>query len=282
MSLWGTYLEELLDVSFNGVSFQSVTGGQITNHNFEEFPEISSARSPISSAHRSITTGHHFIEKHASVNIAVAGEFHELQAILARLRQLMQYRNRDIVLKRGVPVLDDGEYDLDQTTDITFRRANVVDVDMNQNGSKGTVITVEFTIDDPVGIGSNRQVLLNATGVTSDTTTLNLAPLDVQGTFQEQYPVYKIKVNSVTNGASPAIEIQNGLNVITIEQALSANDELIIDTDTEAMNVSLNGELLDFSGALPFIADTESIIYIRDTLSARNFDIEVAHNPRYI
>lgn len=280
MSLWGTYLEELLDVSFNGVSFQSVSGGQVTDHNFDEMPEIRASQSSISSAHRSITAGRFFITKRASVNIAVAGEFHELQAILARIRQLIQYKNRELVLTRGVPVLAGGVYDLTDTTEITFRSANVVSADMNHNAAKGTVITVEFTIDEPVGIGSTAQTLLNVTGSTSASVSLDLSTIDLQGTFQEQYPIYTITVNSVTNGSNPTITIINGLSEITISQAFAAGDVLKIDTDK--MKVTLNGELIDFTGGFPFIADPNSIIYINNTLSARNLKINVSMNPRYI
>lgn len=280
MSLWGTYLEELLDLSFNGVSFQSVTGGQVTDHNFDEMPEVRSSQSSISSAHRSITAGRFFITKRASVDIAVAGEFHELQAILARIRQLIQYKNRELVLTRGVPVLVGGVYDLSQTTDITFRSANVVSADMNHNAAKGTVITVEFTIDDPVGVGSNTQTLLNATGVTTASTSLDLSTIDLQGTFQEQYPIYTITVNSVTNGSNPTITIVNGLTQMIIAQTLAVGDVLVVDTD--AMRVTLNGELIDFTGGFPFITDINSTIQITDTLTARNLNIQIKNDPRYI
>lgn len=280
MSLWGTYLEELLDLSFNGVSLQSITGGQVTDHDFDQMPEIRSSQNPVSSAHRSITAGRFFVTKRSSVNIAVAGEFHELQAILARVRQLIQYKNKNLVLTRGVPILVDGEYDLTNTTEITFKSANVVDANMNHNATKGTVITVQFTIDEPVGIGSTPQVLLNATGVTGASTAIDLSTIDFQGTFQEQYPIYEITINSLTNGANPSITITNGLSEIIIAQAFTAGDVLKI--DTEAMKVTLNGELIDFAGGFPFIADFESVIYITDTFTARNVGKKATVNPRYI
>lgn len=280
MSLWGTYLEELLDLSFNGVSFQSITGGQVTDHNFDEMPEIRASQNAVSAAHRSVTAGRFFITKRASVNIAVQGELHELQAILGRIRQLIQYKNKNLVLTRGVPVLTGSGYDLSQTTDITFKQANVVAANLRPNSSKTSVITVEFTLDDPIGIGSNTQTLLNSTGVTSASTSIDLSAIDLQGTFQEQYPVYKITINSLTNGSSPSITIVNGITTITIAQQFAAGDILIVDTDL--MKVTLNGELIDFTGGLPFIADPDATITISNTLSARNLNIEVKTNPRYI
>lgn len=280
MSLWGTYLEELLDLSFNGVSLQSITGGQVTDHNFDEMPEIRASQNAVSAAHRSITAGRFFITKRASVNIAVQGEFHELQAILGRVRQLIQYKSRDLVLTRGVPVLDEGAYDLTQTTDITFKSANVVAAVLRPNSAKQSVITVEFTLDDPVGIGSDVQTLLSSTGVTTGTTSLDLSTLEIQGTFLEQYPIYTITVNSITNGSNPTLSILIGITEIEIQQALTADDVLVIDTD--AMDVRLNGELIDFTGGLPFIADPAATIQVTDTFSARNIDIEVKINPRYI
>lgn len=188
MSLWGSYLEELLDLSFNGVSFQSIANGQITDHNFDEMPEIRSSQNAVSSAHRSITSGRFFITKRASVNIAVQGELHELQAILGRIRQLIQYRSRDLVLTRGVPILTGSGYDLSQTTDITFKAVNVVAANLRPSSAKQQVITVDFSIDEPIGIGSNQQTLLNSTGVTTASTSIDLSAIDLQGTFQEQYP----------------------------------------------------------------------------------------------
>lgn len=283
MSLWGDYLKDLLDVSFNGASLQEISGAQVTDHNFDEMPEIKSSRNPISAAHRSVTTGSRFITKRATVNLAVRGEdLHNLQAILGRIRQLTQYANRDVVLTFGVPINNAGDYDLDETRTVTFKNANLVAADMNHNAAKGTVITVEFMIDDPIGIGGTPQTIYSTTGRTAALTSIDLSALDLQGTFQEQYPTFEITINSVTNGSTPSIEIENGLNILTISQSFTAADVILIDTDPETMSVKINGEMVDLSGSFPFIADPNSIIYIRDTLSARNIDIEVSNNPRYI
>ena len=280
MSLWGSYLEELLDVSFNGKSFQSVSGGQITDHDFDEMPDIRASQSAVSSAHRSLTAGRHFVSKRARVNIAVHGEFHELQAILARFRQLIQYKNRDLVLTRGVPILSGSTYDLTDTTTITFQNANVVAADMNHSANKGTVITIEFLLDDPVGIGSDVQTIYSNAANTAASTTIDLSAIDLQGTFQEQYPIYTIIVNSITAGSAPQFKIVNGLSEIIITQALVAGDVLVIDTDE--MRVTVNDELIDFAGNLPFIADPESDIILSNTFTARNLNIGVKINPRYI
>lgn len=283
MSLWGEYLKDLLDVSFNGASLQEISGAQVTDHNFDEMPEIKSSRNPISSAHRSITTGSRFITKRATVNLAVRGEdLHNLQAILGRIRQLTQYANRDVVLTFGVPINNAGDYELDQTRTVTFKNANLVAADMNHNAAKGTVITVEFMIDDPIGVGGTAQTIYSTTGRTAALTSIDLSTIDLQGTFQEQYPTFEITINTVTNGSTPSIEIENGLNVLTISQSVSGGDVILIDTDPETMSVKINGEMVDLSGSFPFIADPNSIIYIRDTFSARNIDIEVSNNPRYI
>lgn len=283
MSLWGEYLKDLLDVSFNGASLQEISGAQVTDHNFDEMPEIKSSRNPISSAHRSITTGSRFITKRATVNLAVRGEdLHNLQAILGRIRQLTQYANRDVVLTFGVPINNAGDYDLDETRTVTFKNANLVAADMNHNAAHGTVITVEFMIDDPIGVGGTPQTIYSTTGRTAALTTIDLSTIDLQGTFQEQYPTIEITINSVTNGSTPSIEIENGLNILTVSQSVSAGDVILIDTDPETMSVRINGEMVDLSGSFPFISDPNSVIYIRDTFSARNLDIEVSNNPRYI
>ena len=280
MSLWGTYLEELLDVSFNGVSLQSVAGGQIVNHNFDQMPEIRDSQNPISSAHRSITASRKFVSKRANVNIAVAGEFHELQAIVARLRQLIQYKSKNLVLTRGVPKLVAGVYDLTETTQITFKQANVVDVDLGNDAVRGKVIVVQFRLDDPVGVGNETQSILNVNNVTTASRAIDLSTIDLQGTFQEQYTIYKITINSLTNGSNPTLSILNGLSELIIAQPFAATDVIIV--DTESMRVTLNGELIDFSGSLPFITDPDSTIYINNTFTARNLKIEVTNNPRYI
>ncbi|HRJ06869.1 MAG TPA: hypothetical protein PK911_04980 [Candidatus Saccharibacteria bacterium] len=280
MSLWGEYLQDLLDLSFNGVSLQDVAGGQVTDHNFDEMPEIKAAQNTVSASHRSITAGRFFVSKRASVSIAVKGEFHELQAILARFRQLIQYKNKDLVLTRGVPVLTGSGYDLGQTVTVTYKQANVVAANLRTNSAKQEVITVEFVINDPIGVGGNTQTLLNSTGVTGATTTIDLSTIDLQGTFQEQYPIYKFTINSITPGSNPTLSIALGLTTIVISQALAASDVLIVDTD--AMRVTLNGELIDFSGGFPFIADPDATITITNTFSARNMNIEVKTNPRYI
>lgn len=280
MSLWGDYLEELLDVSFNGVSLQTIAGAQITDHDFDEMPEIRSSKNPISSAHRSITAGRYFVTKRARVNFAVAGEMREQQAILGRIKQLTQYKNRDVVLTFGVPVNAGASYDLTETRTVTFKDVNLVDADFNHNAARVRVITVEFAIDDPIGIGGTPQTLFSNADVTTASTTIDLSALDLQGTFQEQYPIFTIIVDSITNGSTPSFKIVNGLSELTISQEIFAGDELVIDTD--AMKVTLNDELIDFAGNLPLITDPESDIILSNTFTARNLNIEVKINPRYI
>lgn len=281
MSLWGDYLKDLLDVSFNGASLQEIAGAQVVDHNFDEMPEIRSSRNPVSSAHRSITSGRYFITKRASVSLAVHGDdLHELQAILARIRQLTQYRNKNVVLTFGVPIKSGSSYDLTQTRTVTFKNANLVAADFGHNATHGTVITVEFTIDEPVGVGGTPQTLYSQTGLTGSSNNIDLSALTIQGTFEEQYPIYKFTINSVTNGSNPSFKIVLGLIEMTISQALAAGDVLFVDTDE--MKVTLNGELIDFSGGLPFIADPTATISITNTFSAINRDLEIKINPRYI
>ena len=266
-------------VIFNGFQLNDPTFTEgVRWHDFDRMPDSNRSISAITSANRSVATDIRWVQKTASVRIFTLGcPKNVLDAHIGRIRQFLQNKG-SLVVNKGVPVLDSGSYKYDQWTTLTYTDAILESVDFDTIGN-GSVIDIQFILLDPIAKGGTPQTIASGTH-TTDTTIIDLSAIDLQGTFDNQFPVYTFTFNSVTNGASPSISITNGFTDITISNTFTAGDVLVVDTDK--LLVTLNTQLIDFSGIFPNIQNTSQPLNITDTLSARNISYTIVTEPRYI
>lgn len=266
-------------VIFNGFELNdlSFTEG-VQWHDFDRMPESDRSIATVTSANRSVATSIRWVQKTAAVRIFTRGcPKNVLDAHIGRIRQVLQNKG-SLVVNKGVPVLDSGSYEYDQWTSLTYTDAILESVDFDTVGST-SIINIDFILLDPIAKGSTPQTVASGTH-TTDTTIVDLSAIDLQGTFDNQFPVYTFTFNSVTNGANPSISITNGFTEITIANTFSPGDVLVVDTDN--LLVTLNTLMIDFNGIFPNIQNTTQPLNITDTLTARNISYTIVTEPRYI
>lgn len=270
---------DLYSVSFRGVQLNNDEFSKVTLHDFDQMPQADQNIAQITAAHRSTITSKWYTQKIATVDLFTKDCTVELQAKMARIRQVLQGKTGDVVLDRGVPIRDGSAYEYDQWTSMTYMGATLESVEFDLQG-KTMAASLTFILLNPIGLGGTDQTLFSGTGITSDNTYIDLTTTDIQGTFEIQYPVYSILVNDITLGDNPSLTITNQYNTLVYSGELEIGDVLELDTYTASLK--RNGNLVDYSGSIPSLPLAGQAFNITDTYTDRDFDITMINTPRYI
>lgn len=268
---------ELHSVIFAGIELNNGEFSSIALHDFNQMPTATENTAQIVSSHSSVVTSKWFTSKTARVSLFTRGCTVELQAKIAKLRAAVQSRQAELVLNSGVPKLN-GVYEYDNWDQLTYSRATIGSMDVDLTGSVMTA-ELEFNILDPIGLGDT-QTLFSGTGITDNNTSIDLTIVPIQGTFYVQYPVYTIRINSITQGSTPSLSITNQTNTITYIGGLNSGD--VLELDTHSAMLKRNGNNVDYNGSVPSLPLAGSPVNISDTFSARNIDITITNQARYI
>lgn len=268
------------DLYFAGVNVNEALGAsKVAVHDFTSMPQAEQNISRIAGRHRSTVTSKYYTRKLATARIYAEGSLDELRAKVGLLKMQLQHKQGAVKVNMGIPTLEATGYKFNTTDEVEFAQATLESMEIIFAKS-AYVVEVVFILLDPIGKGSTVQQLVNVTANTAASYDVNFTPIHLQGTFEAQYPIIKITVNSVTNGNNPTISLTNGFNTATIKTTLAATDEIII--DTELLEVRKNGTLVDYSGVIPDLLLEDPELTISNTLTARNFDILVTNKARYI
>ena len=271
----------LSDVYFGTDNLSELLQTQVIRYDLMQTPQSSTNTSRIAMSHRS-STSRYFTGKLITVQMVTEtaqSDITELEAIISRIRMTSQTRWKDLKIVAGILENDGGDWEY-ASESLTWRDTRIQDFDINMSG-RTAVVTIAFISDDPIGYVDTPQTLFTATGVTSDNQTFDLSTIDLQGTFYLQKPKYTITVDTVTVGSTPSFTVTNGFAALTYDGLIESGDVFII--DTEKIQVTRNGNLVDFNGALPVIdLDTTTELSVTHTYTALDYDILIDNKSGYI
>lgn len=154
---------------------------------------------------------------------------------------------------------------------------------MEQNGSNFIAKwSAGFVCSSPFGSDTANTTALNATGRTSSSyadayTFLGTAPF--------QLPIITITINSVTGGTGYLSfgNASNGQSVNITGVSFQAGDVLVINpADENGELVKLNGDPVDYTGAVPEFEPGATTFNYADGFTARNFDINIVYKKLYL
>lgn len=145
----------------------------------------------------------------------------------------------------------------------------------------------KFQIDfvcKPFGMDIASTTILNATGRTASAYTDSLT---FGGSAPYQKPIITYTLTAVTGGTNQPITFSNNSNgqAITVQRTWTAGDVVVIDSTKKT--VTVNGILVDFSGAfLEFTglsngAPTVGSMSYTDGFTTRTFSINIIYNALY-
>lgn len=138
--------------------------------------------------------------------------------------------------------------------------------------------SVEFYCANPVGADTTTSSLLNATTITSSTST---SPITVDGSYKAE-PFITVTVNSLTIGSGGTITISNDstLRGLSVQRTWQPGDVLTIDVLNK--NVYVNNGVVEFTGQFPVFDPGSGGIDYLDDFSARNVTISATYTRRFL
>lgn len=268
------------DIQFGNTNLNEALGAsKVAIHDFSAMPQAENNIAHIAGSHRSTITSKYYASKIARATLYSSGDLTTLRAKVGLLKKNLQHKQLPLTVDIGQPLLVDGVYAFDTTVETQFSAATIDSIEIRY--TKGSyAVDITFILLDPVGKSLTPQTLADIESSTVSSLSVDLSTIDIQGTFDTQYPVYEITINSVTNGSNPSISVSNGFNVLTYTGPLAAADVIVVDTDL--LTVELNGVMVDYSGTMPELILSSPALTVSNTLTARNIDILITNQPRYI
>ena len=134
--------------------------------------------------------------------------------------------------------------------------------------------TAEF-LCQPFGYGTST-VSITASDVTASSHTETFT---VTGTYKP-LPTITITFTAESGASSVTITQMDTGDQTLIEQAFTANDVLIINTETQ--KVTLNAVNIDFTGPIPEFATGSNSLNIAVSSTSHTYDLDVEYTPRYL
>lgn len=158
--------------------------------------------------------------------------------------------------------------------------ATAINVQVTRPGNLnyGT-FSVTFFCIFPFGRNTSATTALNVAGRTS---AVYADSYSFIGTAPVQWPIITVTFTALTGGTNKTVTIGNNASgqSIAVTRTWSVNDALQIDVG--ARTVTVNGTLVDFTGAFPEFPPGNQVIGYSDGLTTRTFTINVVYYPSYL
>lgn len=251
-------------VYFAGNDIEAIVGASLIDHNFNDLPNRQLNIYKLARANKSILTSAEYSSKEVTVRFHLRGcDRGETELVLEDLKSYLRPINQPLIVRQA-------------DKDITYNDATLNEINYEWFSNK-ILLTLVFTVADPIGYDDTTTSLLNTT-VTSSTLS---SAIENQGSFDAE-PVVNLTVTTVTGGASQSLSIKNEETGqgITLTRTWANGDTVEIDSLNKL--VTINGTNSDFSGQFPtFPPGTGSLGYT-DTFTTRSVDLSVEYQRHYI
>lgn len=255
---------EQYQVSFQGNRIDLVSGVDLYNYDFTGLPKRDIEMHKLARRSLSIITSSEYTEKSIPVWLDVcSGDRQDTEATITELKALLQPQNGSLeVLQSGETV----EY---------IATLNEFNITWNATHA---YVQIVFIASNPIGEAETTLTPVNISGSTTSTANDSFI---VQGSALAE-PLITIVVNAVTGGTGGSMTILNGTTNqgITISQDFVAND--VIEIDSDRLRVTINGDLIDFTGLFPTFPPGSQRLNYSDTFTTRTVDIVMTYNPRLV
>lgn len=254
-------------VLFNAYDLDGITGFEITDYDFNIYPNRQLRTFKLANQNRSALTSAEYVEKAINVYGIIRNCTREdAEATLSVLRSYTQGIKK---------VLSVPQYN--RQVEYT---ATLQEMSQTWHGNNMQVV-MGFYCDEPTGVDNISEALIAVIDQTVTTAT-DTFPVVFAGSSLEQYPVITIVINSLTGGTNKTITIDNDSNSheVAIQRTWIVGDDLEIDTYNKTVKV--NSSPVEYTGRIPdFNTGATNILY-QDTLTTRNVTITATYQRRYV
>lgn len=250
-------------ISFDGTRLDELDGISIFNYEINDVPRRSLISDKIARRNLTAVTSADYTDKTIRVfGTVMADTRGDAQVRFGQLKRFVQGIEKPLTVPQ-------------YNTEVSYLSTlNATSLSWLNNQAE---FTLEFFASDPFAFKKDPDTLVDETNVT----TLETYNFTVEGTAPVQYPIITITLNSITATGLQTITIRgaNGFN-LEIDAEYEDGDVLRIDSDN--IQVTLNEAVIDYRGRVPVYAPGERSLEYTDTFDARDINIEVKYNQRFI
>lgn len=252
-------------VKFNGRDLSVISGVDLHYHNFGKLPEREVKLNKIARRDKSIVTSAEYSSKEVSVFMEICGDTRQgTENIITQLKAVLQAQNQQLTVEVGGNEI---EYVA------TMNQFNI------EWKAYHAYVEIVFVCSDPIGKYTTEQTMLDVEGIIVSSANYDL--LYIQGSATA-YPYTVVTINSLTGGTAKSVTILNASTFQGMTVTRNWADGDILEIDSEAMVVTVNDEVVDFTGMFPeFPAGTQQVTYI-DDFDARDVNLLMTYKPRII
>lgn len=251
-------------VYFAGNDLSVIVGAALINHDFNNLPTRELSIYKLARANKSVLTSAEYSQKEVTVQFHLRGcDRGETEAVMVSLKSYLRPVNQQLIVSQA-------------GVDVTYNNATMNELNYTWYSNK-MLITLVFTVADPIGFEEDETVMLN----TTVTVAASSNPINNAGSFDAE-PVVNMTVTTVTGGSNQSLAIKNEETGqgITLTRTWTDGDTVEIDSDNKT--VTINGTNSDFTGQFPtFPPGTGSLGY-SDTFSTRSVDLTVTYQKHYL
>ncbi len=252
-------------VFFGGNDLETIVGASLIDHDFNQLPSRQLNIYKLARANKSVLTSAEYSSKDATVNFILKGcDRGEAEAVLQTLKSYLRPVNAPLIVSQG-------------GIDITYNGATLNELNMRWVSNK-IIITIVFTIADPIGFEDSDSTFLATTNVTTSSASY---AVDNDGSFDAE-PVINIIINTVTGATDQSLSVKNEETGqgITLTRTWANGDTVEIDSDNKT--VIINGTNSDFSGQFPVFPPGLGSLGYSDTFSTRSVDISSTYQKHVL
>lgn len=182
---------------------------------------------------------------------------------------------------RGYFAKQDQNLDFDYAGGTRRYIATINSLDIKRPGGlQYANFTALFDCTQPFGQNINPTQALNIT--TARTSAAYTDAHTFLGTAPYQLPIITITYSAITGGTGQVVNFGNDSNgqQITVTRTWAAGDVLSIDVVQKT--VTINGSLIDFTGAFPQFPPGAGSFSYSDSFTTRSFTINVVYYPMFL
>lgn len=249
-------------IIFNNNDISTVPNVKIHNFNATDLPSRDVQIHKIARSSKSVITSSEYTQK----QITVQGHTNttnrtDAEVAVTAIKALLQAQNGDLIVQQS-------------GGDIKYT-ATMNEFNISWGGTKA-IFEIIFIASTPVGTSTTPELLANL----NVTTQSGSATFAVSGSFSIE-PLITVTVNSVTGGTG-SIYVINAVNNQGIEIVSTFKAGDVVEIDSEALSVRINGGEHDFLGMFPtFPAGMQQVAY-SDSFTTRNIDLTLTAKTRIV
>lgn len=251
-------------VYFSGNDLETIVGASLIDHNFNNLPNRQLNIYKLARANKSVLTSAEYADKEVTVGFHLRGcDRGEAEMVLEDLKSYLRPINQPLIVRQA-------------EKDVTYDDATLNEINYEWFSNK-ILLTLVFTVADPIGYEDTNTALLSTT-VTSSTLS---SSIENTGSFDAE-PVINITVTTVTGGSNQSLSIKNEETGqgITLTRTWANGDTVEIDSLNKL--VTINGANSDFSGQFPVFAPGTGSLGYTDTFTTRSVDLSAEYQKHYI